>query len=107
MSKRQFKTQASSGRASNAFGRFANPGFGSGHSSILSFVQEPPDYSSISDANVIVALKNLSKKDGTTKAKALEDLQSYVSSSASETSEPFLEAWVGIVMTEYARLKGD
>ena len=94
MSKRQFKSQASSGRAGNTFGGFGSSGFGTGQSSVLSFVQEPPDYSSINDANTVVSLKNLSKKDSTTKAKALEDLQSYVGQSETEISEPFLEVWV-------------
>ena len=100
MSKRQFKSQASSGRAGATFGGFGNASFGASQASILSYVQEPPDHSGITDANVVVAFKNLSKKDGTTKAKALEDLQSYVVSSQSEIEEAFLEAWVGYVLTQ-------
>lgn len=96
MSKRQFKSQASSGRARGAFGGFGSPGFATGQSSILSYVQEPPDYSSISDPKIVVAFKNLSKKDGTTKAKALEDLQAFVNPSDTEITEAFLEAWVGL-----------
>ena len=107
MSKRQFKTQASSGRAGSAFGGFGSPGFGTGQSSVLSFVQEPPDYSSISDANAIVAFKNLSKKDEVTKAKALEELQTYASPSDGEVSEPFLEAWVSTLAIVNARLDSD
>ena len=101
MSKRQFKSQASSGRVGAAFGGFGSPGFGSNQSSVLSYIQEPPDYSSISDANVVVSFKNLSKKDGTTKAKALEDLQSYVNSTEFEIEESFLEAWVGLSILGY------
>lgn len=94
MSKRHFKSHATSGRAAGAFGTLGGSGFGSGQSSVLSYVQEPSDYSSISDSNVVVAFKNLSKKDATTKAKALEDLQLYVTSSEVDIEETFIEAWV-------------
>lgn len=94
MSKKQFKSQASSGRTGNALGGFGGGGFGSDQSSILSYVQEPTDLSAISDPNVVVAVKNLSKKDGTTKAKALEDLQSHVSAPDVEIEDGLLEAWV-------------
>ena len=92
MSKKQFKSQASSGRVGAGFGAFGS-GFGSAQSSPLSYIQEPLDFSGISDANVVVAFKNLSKKDSTTKAKALEDIQSHVSSDV-EVEEGLLEAWV-------------
>ncbi|KKY26550.1 putative ring zinc finger [Diplodia seriata] len=90
------KSQASSSRAGAGFG------FGSGASfsafgasaSPLSYVSEPPDLSSISDANTVVAFKNLSKKDSTTKAKALEDLQTTVTSSGAPVEEAVLEAWL-------------
>lgn len=96
MSKKQFKTQASSGRAGGGFGAFASSALGLNHSSTLSYIQEPPEYSSISDANIIVAFKNLSKKDGTTKAKALEDLHSFVSPAGTKVEDGVLEAWVGL-----------
>ena len=74
-------------------------GFGSTSSaSTLSYLTEPPDLSSINDANVVVAFKNLSKKDGTTKSKALEDLRAFVQAHPfEETGGPedsILEAWV-------------
>lgn len=94
MSKKQFKSQASSGRAGGGFGGFGGVGFGSTESSTLSYVQEPPDLSTISDPNVVVAVKNLSKKDGTTKAKALEDLLAHASASDVEIEDSLLEAWV-------------
>ncbi|KAK5169052.1 uncharacterized protein LTR77_006361 [Saxophila tyrrhenica] len=93
MSKRQFKSQASSGRAGGTFGGFGTAGFGSGQSSALSYVQEPPDYSTIDDPNVVVAFKNLSKRDGTTKAKALEDLQSSVSPADALIPDTSLDLW--------------
>ena len=107
MSKKVFKSQASSSRAvSGAFGadgtRFGSsigtPAFGAVASSPLSYVYEPPDLTGFSDPNVVVAFKNLQKKDSTTKSKALEDLQSYVSSlgtDAGGVEEVMLTAWVG------------
>ena len=106
MSKKPFKSQASSARAvSGAFGGVSDgAGFGSNFgvvaSSPLSYVYEPPNLSGLSEPNIVVAFKNLQKKDATTKAKALEDLQSYVSSldvSKGGLEEPMLEAWVGIL----------
>ncbi|KAF2147496.1 uncharacterized protein K452DRAFT_348186 [Aplosporella prunicola CBS 121167] len=92
------KKTKSSGRASTgAFG--GGFGFGSGSAfgssaSLLSYVSEPPDLSPISDANTVVAFKNLTKKDSTTKAKALEDLQSYVASAGAQLEEGVIDAWV-------------
>jgi E3 ubiquitin-protein ligase listerin len=103
MSKRQFKSQASSSRAtgSKAFGNasparggFGNA-FGTAHST-LSYIQDLPDLSEISDPHLIVAFKNLSKKDSTTKAKALEDIQTYLSGLEGDLEEGVVEAWVGL-----------
>ncbi|MCJ1388866.1 hypothetical protein MMC18_001716 [Xylographa bjoerkii] len=108
MSKKQFKSQASSSRAaSNSFGAtlgsfgdggFAAPlPFGAALASPLSYVYEPPDLSSISEPNVVVAFKNLQKKDSITKAKALEELQSYITSenvTKNGVEDPVLEAWI-------------
>ena len=107
MSKKAFKSHASSSRAaSGAFGRdgtafgssIGNSTFGAVPSSPLSYVYEPPDLTGFSDPNVGVAFKNLQKKDGTTKAKALEDLQTYVLSLNADkggVEEAVLTAWVG------------
>lgn len=100
MSRRPGKARAPS---SKAFGGGAVSGFGAfssaSSSSNLSYLSEPPDLSSISDANVIVSFKNLLKKDATTKAKALEDLVAYVEAHPFEqdggVEEAVLEAWVG------------
>ena len=94
MSKRQFKSHASSGRAGTAFAGFGTSAFGTSQASILSYVQEAPDYSTISEPNIVVAFKNLSKKDETTKAKALEDLQAYVVSLEVDIEDGFLDVWV-------------
>lgn len=92
--KKQYKSQASSARAGGLSGGFGSQGFRSSHSSILSYVQEPPDYSSLTDATIVVAFKNLSKKDATTKAKALEDLQASLESRSGDIEDSFLDAWV-------------
>lgn len=99
MSKRAAKS-ASSARAASTFGAST---FGSSSataafavaSSQLSYVSEPPDFSAISDPNVVVYFRNLSKKDSTTKAKALEDIQSYVAKEPA-VEEGLLEAWVRV-----------
>lgn len=109
MSKKPFKSQASSSRAvSGAFGRSdsaiiigsfgPSPAFSAIPSSSLSYVYEPPDLSSISEPNIVVALKNLQKKDSTTKSRALEDLQAYILTLAvadGGIEDAILEAWVG------------
>jgi hypothetical protein len=67
-----------------------------GPGSTLTYLSEPPNLSSISDPNVVICFKNLSKKDGTTKSKALEDLRTYVQSDEQDggIEEAILEAWV-------------
>ena len=97
MSKRQFRSQASSGRGGIAVGGFGSSGFAGSQASVLSYIQEPLDFSSIDDPNLVVTLKNLSKKDETTKAKALEDVQAYVTSSDIDLSDAFLDIWVRLV----------
>ncbi|KXH45074.1 hypothetical protein CSIM01_01203 [Colletotrichum simmondsii] len=95
-----------SGRSSGAARGFGSPvpagfgGFSSAGGSGLSYLSEPPNLTSISDANVVVAFKNALKKDATTKAKALEDLLAYVQAHPFEVEggveESILEAWVQI-----------
>ncbi|KAG9954461.1 hypothetical protein KCU85_g281, partial [Aureobasidium melanogenum] len=103
--KKAFKPQASSARSFGGTGfggGFGSTGFGVS-SSPLSWIGEPPDLSNISDPNVGVAFKNLTKKDSTTKAKALEELQQYVSAPDQQIEEAVLEAWVKL----YPRLSID
>ena len=108
MSKKTFKSQASSSRAFTGnplTGPIANIGFGvsttssfaQGPGSALSYVYEPPDLSSISDPAIGVSFKNLQKKDSTTKYKALEDLHTHVTAQENDKAaleDPFLEAWI-------------
>jgi hypothetical protein len=102
MSKKSFKSQASSARAASipssaAFGTFATPQPTFVATSVLSYISEPPDLSSISDPTTVVAFKNLTKKDATTKAKALDDLHTYFVDERSEDKTiegAFVDAWV-------------
>lgn len=103
MKKGQFRSQASSGRVGGGFGAFGSSGFGSASSSVLSYIQEPPDYSTISDSNTVVAFKSLSKKDSTTKAKALEDLQAALTGTSNDIEDAVVEAWI----KQYPRLSID
>ena len=107
MSKKAFKSQASSSRAASAaFGGTGDnasafgtsPGFGNVVSSQLSYIYEPPDLTGISDPNIGVAFKNLQKKDSNTKAKAVEELSKFFTRlGKDEPEEAILEAWVGPV----------
>ncbi|KIW05610.1 uncharacterized protein PV09_03481 [Verruconis gallopava] len=99
MSKKQFKHSASAARAfgtaSPAFGFSASPGFGASPSP-LSYLNELPNLSSISDSNIVVAFKNLSKRDSITKTKALEDLQGQLIDRGGDIEDGILEAWTNV-----------
>lgn len=103
---KKFKSQASSSRAAaGGFGGFPSAfgGFSTASTShtqttsSLSYVAEPPDLTRISEPNLVVAFKNLSKKDDTTKTKALEEIKEAVvklGNRSDELEEGVLEAWV-------------
>lgn len=103
---KKFKSQASSSRAATSgLGGFTNTfgGFSSATASqatapsSLSYVAEPPDLSRITDPNLVVAFKSLTKKDDITKTKALEDIKETVlrlGNRSEDLEEGFLEAWV-------------
>ncbi|ERF74531.1 hypothetical protein EPUS_08942 [Endocarpon pusillum Z07020] len=100
---KKFKSQASSARAASSTFGGSSLGFGNPASAFqtnaspLSYVTEVPDLSAISDPSIVVAFKNLTKKDSVTKVKALEDLQEVTSSNAETGPEPaVLEAWINI-----------
>lgn len=76
---KKFKAQASSARATSGFGAF---GAFQTATSPLSYIAEQPDLSNISNPNVVVALKNIGKRDSTTKAKALDELLEYLKDTA-------------------------
>ena len=102
MSRKLGKSRPSGGKAFSSSGAGGFGGFGgfttSSSGSNLSYLTEPPDFSSISDANVVVSLKNLQKKDATTKAKALEELITYVQAHPYDQDggpeERILDVWV-------------
>jgi hypothetical protein len=96
------KAQARSSRAATD-----SPGFGFGGSSgfattssPLSYLAELPDISLISDANIVVIFKNLFKKDGTTKARALEELALRLTANSGESTvdDAVVDAWVGALL---------
>jgi hypothetical protein len=89
MSNRQYKSQASSSRAALSGGGFGGFGSASSRGSVLSYLTPPPDMKAVSDPKVVVAFKGLSKKDATTKTKALEELRAFVQSLPS--SQPGIE----------------
>jgi hypothetical protein len=101
---KKFKSQASSSRAAaSAFGTFG--GFSGGLSSqgkepsTLTYIAAPPDLSRIAEQQIVIAFKNLLKKDDITRMKALEDLRDYVSAVAEKNAtldDGFLDAWVRI-----------
>jgi E3 ubiquitin-protein ligase listerin len=94
---RKFKSQASSARAATA--AFGSPSFGFGGPSTgssLSYIAEQPDLSTLSDPNVVVSLRNLGKKDSTTKAKALEELQEHVKTVGPNVEDGVISAWVSL-----------
>ncbi|KAL1963884.1 hypothetical protein VTN77DRAFT_7690 [Rasamsonia byssochlamydoides] len=105
---KKFKSQASSSRAAaGGFGAFAGSfgGFSSVSSShthapsSLSYVTEPPDLSRISEPQLVVAFKNLLKKDDITKTKALEDLRDYIlklENRSDSLEDGVLEAWTRV-----------
>lgn len=101
---KKFKSQASSSRAAaSAFGGFGgfSSAFGNDgqESSLLTYITEPPDLSRISDQQLIIAFKNLLKKDEITRTKALEELKEYTASVEGKDGtldDGFLEAWVSI-----------
>lgn len=104
MKKNHAKAQASSVQNASTGAAFgsgfgnASTAFGAG-ASRLSYLAEQPDISSLSDSNLVVIFRNLSKKDTTTKAKALEELQAFVSelkSRQDEVDESFLTAWIKV-----------
>lgn len=94
-------------RAARGFGAFGLSSSGSE----LSYLAEPPDFSAISDAQAVVSYKNLLKKDSVTKARALEELLSYVKAHPFEREggpeEAIIEAWVSMPMPrKHHRING-
>ncbi|KAG6007338.1 hypothetical protein E4U21_006149 [Claviceps maximensis] len=88
------------------------PGSGFGLSSpatagSLSYLAEPPSFTNISNPNVVVSLKNILKKDSTTKAKGLEDLVHYAQSHPFEQDGGVEEALLDVWTRVYGRISID
>lgn len=98
MKARQHKSQAHASQAGTSHtASFGGSGSFGRASSSISYLVEQPDLASLSDPNVAVSFKNLSKRDSITKSKALDELHSYVSTQQEGTKdleEAFVEAWV-------------
>lgn len=86
-------------------GSRASSAFGQSSQFRLSYITPPPDLSQI-PSEVSVPFKNLLKKDSITKAKALEDIVSYVrkhptsdedATVAATIPDSVLAAWVGFL----------
>ena len=93
----KFKSKASKANAAPAAFGSTSFGFGGATSaSTLSYIAEQPDLSGVSDPNVVVSLRNLGKKDSTTKARALEELQEHVKTTGSDVQDSVIAAWVGL-----------
>jgi hypothetical protein len=102
---KKFKSQASSSRAAaGAFGSFG--GFSGSISSqgkepsTLTYIAVPPDLSRIAEQQLVIAFKNLLKKDDITRTKALEELRDHISAVEGKKGtldDGFLDAWVCIV----------
>lgn len=97
MKPRAQQTKAAARATGSSFGGFGGSGGAEGTGS-LSYLAEPPSFSAVADPNVVVYLKNVLKKDSTTKTKALEDLLLYAQAHPFETDggveEAILEVWV-------------
>lgn len=105
MSKKRTPARSSNAATSSSpFGGFGAPSTFSPAASQLSYVTEPPDLSRVFDGNLVVLFKNLLKKDDTTKAKALEDLQNALSGS-SDVQDPVLAAWVRFPLAVFVSSK--
>lgn len=94
MKKAQFKSHASSSRATSA--SFGGLTFNNPYSS-LSYFTKAPDLSGIENPHVVVAFKNLTRKDENTRSRALQDFRAYLHAQAKEKNEiddNIIEAWV-------------
>jgi E3 ubiquitin-protein ligase listerin len=97
------QSQARSSRVAVENVTFGHPsGFGKfgTATSPFSYLAELSDSSSISNPQTIVIFKNLAKKDSTTKARALEELQNTLSDivvSKGDLEEAIIAVWVSML----------
>ncbi len=94
--KRGYPQSAGAGRTTQraGFGGFG----GQFSSSSLSYLAEPPSFAAVTDPNVVVSLKNVLKRDSTTKTKALDELLAYVQANPHDkhggVEDALLDVWV-------------
>ncbi|KAJ4425091.1 hypothetical protein N0V82_000145 [Gnomoniopsis sp. IMI 355080] len=102
------KGRVSSGRG---FGSPPPSGFGgfatTTSSGSLSYLSDTPDFSAISDSNVVVSFKNLLKKDTTTKSKALAELVQYTQAHPYEDDGGVEDAILNVWVQLYPRISID
>lgn len=98
-SKAKGKAAASASSSSSRGGFGSGFGFSSAaSSSSLSYLAEPPSLADVQDPNVVVSLKNLLKKDPTTKSKALDELLAFAQAHPYEqdggVDDAILAVWI-------------
>lgn len=74
--------------------------------SALTYIAEPPDLSRITEQQLVIAFKNLQKKDEITRTKALEELRDYIFAIEDRNGtldDGLLNAWVHISGLIYSR----
>lgn len=86
----------SGGGFGGGFGAFGGASSGSS----LSYLAEPPSFHAIQDPHVVVSLKNILKKDSTTKSKALDELLAHVQAHPHDqdggVDDAILDVWVRV-----------
>ncbi|KAJ1333266.1 E3 ubiquitin-protein ligase listerin [Microdochium nivale] len=87
--------QKYAGKAGAGFG-----GFSTSSASNLSYLTEFSDYGSISDPNVVIAFKNIQKRDTATRQRGVEDLLAYAIAHPHDkdggVEDAVLEAWAQV-----------
>ncbi|XWX01138.1 hypothetical protein V2A60_009163 [Cordyceps javanica] len=97
----------SAGGTRPAFGTgFAGFG-GQGSGSSLSYLAEPPSFAAVTDPNIVVSLKNVLKKDSTTKTKALDELLAHVQANPHDKDGGVEDALLDIWTQLYPRASID
>lgn len=94
---------SSSSRGGFAFGGFSSAADGSS----LSYLAEPPSLAAVQDPNVVVSLKNLLKKDPTTKSKGLDELVAFAQAHPFEQDGGIDEAIISVWIELYPRTSID
>ncbi|EGX88716.1 RING zinc finger protein, putative [Cordyceps militaris CM01] len=98
----------SAGGSRPAFGGAGFAAFGGqGSGSSLSYLAEPPSFAAVADPNLVVSLKNVMKKDSTTKTKALDELLAHVQANPHDKDGGVEDALLDIWTQLYPRASID